>query len=44
MAFRHYAIPRYKFAILTKCHFPVGETPELRAVLFREQVAALFRE
>lgn len=38
-ALRHYAIPRHKVVILTKCHFPVGETPELRAVLFRDQVA-----
>ncbi|KAK1825943.1 NADP-dependent oxidoreductase domain-containing protein [Podospora conica] len=39
-ALTHYNIPRHKVVILTKCNFPVGETPEVRAVLYRDQVAA----
>ncbi|KAK0628786.1 NADP-dependent oxidoreductase domain-containing protein [Bombardia bombarda] len=39
-AIKKYNIPRQKVVILTKCNFAVGETPDLRAVFFRPQIAA----
>ncbi|KAK0707630.1 NADP-dependent oxidoreductase domain-containing protein [Lasiosphaeris hirsuta] len=39
-AIKKYSIPREKVIILTKCNFAVGETPDLRTVFFRPQVAA----
>ncbi|KAK3349498.1 NADP-dependent oxidoreductase domain-containing protein [Lasiosphaeria hispida] len=39
-AIKKYNIPREKVVILTKCNFAVGETPDLRTVFFRPQVAA----
>ncbi|KAK3331894.1 NADP-dependent oxidoreductase domain-containing protein [Cercophora scortea] len=39
-AIKKFGIPREKVVILTKCNFPVGETPDVRAVFFRPQIAA----
>ncbi|KAK3942617.1 oxidoreductase [Diplogelasinospora grovesii] len=39
-ALKKYSIPREKVVIMTKCNFAVGETPEVRAVLFGAQVKA----
>jgi aryl-alcohol dehydrogenase-like predicted oxidoreductase len=39
-ALKKYSIPRQKIIIMTKCNFPVGETPEIRHMFMREQVQA----
>ncbi|KAL2128205.1 hypothetical protein VTI74DRAFT_9517 [Chaetomium olivicolor] len=39
-ALKKYNIPREKVVIMTKCFFPVGEEPELRAVFVQDQVKA----
>ena len=38
-ALKQYDIPRHKVIILSKCNFAVGESPDLRTVFFRPQIA-----
>lgn len=37
-ALKHYNIPRSKVVIMTKCFWPVGEDPELKAWMYRDSV------
>jgi aryl-alcohol dehydrogenase-like predicted oxidoreductase len=39
-ALKKYDIPRHKVIIMTKCYFAVGESPEVRAYLFRSEMAS----
>ncbi|KAK4100583.1 Aldo/keto reductase [Parathielavia hyrcaniae] len=39
-ALKRYSIPREKVVIMTKCYFPVGEEPELRAFFHMNQLLA----
>ncbi|KAL2198139.1 Aldo/keto reductase-like protein [Corynascus similis CBS 632.67] len=38
-ALKKYNIPREKVVIMTKCYFAVGEEPELRAILVKDDIA-----
>jgi len=37
-ALKEYNIPRHKVVIMTKCYMAVGETPDVRHFLFRDQL------
>jgi len=39
-AIKQYNIPREKVIILTKCYGAVGETPDVRSVFFKNEIAA----
>ncbi|KAK3316652.1 NADP-dependent oxidoreductase domain-containing protein [Apodospora peruviana] len=39
-AIKKFNIPRDKVTVMTKCHFAVGESPEVRSVFWRPQIAA----